>query len=56
MTGHVVTETYYNNAWHLLDADMNVIFKKDNHIIAVNNILSNLDILLFLHLFIIKFQ
>ncbi|MFK5970334.1 MAG: hypothetical protein QM487_09480 [Candidatus Marithrix sp.] len=45
MGGHVVAEVYYNNAWHLLDANMNVLFKKDNHILSYKKIINDPDLM-----------
>ena len=45
MAGHVVAEVYYNNAWHLLDANMNVIFKKDNQILSYEEIINEPDLI-----------
>jgi hypothetical protein len=43
---HAVTEVYYDNAWHMFDADKHAIYKKnDGEIASVENIFSELSIL-----------
>jgi hypothetical protein len=34
LEGHGVAEIYYDNAWHLFDADMGVIFKENDRILS----------------------
>jgi|GEM_PF-6873160 len=40
LTGHVVPEVYYNNAWHMLDSDQGVFYlaRDGNHIAGVEEI------------------
>jgi hypothetical protein len=45
LEGHGVAEIYYDNAWHLFDADMGVAFKEDEHILSYNEIINHPDLL-----------
>ncbi len=45
LEGHGVAEIYYDNAWHLFDADMGVIFKEDEHILSYNEIINHSDLI-----------
>jgi hypothetical protein len=42
---HGVAEIYYDNAWHLFDADMGVIFKENDHILSYAEIISKPNLL-----------
>lgn len=45
MEGHVVAEVYYNNAWHLFDANMDIIFKKNGCILSYQEIVAEPDLI-----------
>jgi hypothetical protein len=45
LEGHAVAEIYYDNAWHLFDADMGVIFKENEHILSYNEIINKPNLL-----------
>lgn len=38
--GHGVSEVYYNNQWHLFDANMGIVFKTGKHILSYNEIIA----------------
>jgi hypothetical protein len=40
LEGHGVAEIYYDNAWHLFDANMGVIFKENDRILSYAEILN----------------
>ncbi|MGQ9848322.1 MAG: hypothetical protein ACUVQP_12600 [Bacteroidales bacterium] len=41
LNGHLVSEVYYNNAWHLFDTDRKTFFKKDNEILSYKKLVQN---------------
>lgn len=44
LAGHIVVETFYNEAWHLFDADENVAFlKPDGQVASCIELAANLD-------------
>lgn len=40
LNGHLVSEIYYNNAWHLFDTDRKTFFKKGNEILGYVDLIS----------------
>lgn len=38
LNGHVVSEIYYDNHWHLFDADEGIIFKKNGYVLSYEEI------------------
>ena len=38
--GHVVSELYYDNSWHLFDANMGITFQEDGHVLSYNEIIN----------------
>jgi len=45
LEGHGVAEIYYDNAWHLFDANMGVIFKENERILSYAEIISKPNLL-----------
>ena len=45
LKGHSVSEIYYDNAWHLFDANMGIIFKENDHILSYDEIINKPDLI-----------
>lgn len=45
LEGHAIAEIYYDNAWHLFDADMGILFKEDEYILSYDEIINHSDLI-----------
>ena len=41
LNGHIVSEIYYNHAWHIFDTDRKTFFRKDNKILSYKDLIIN---------------